>query len=79
LSQHLFIAGRICPFAGIVSIFTILLGAKFVRTTSTIYQRDERKLLPQHFNIGPTFVRSESQLSHAILKKILELFVGDDM
>jgi len=25
------------------------MGAKFVRTTSTIYKRDERKLLPQHF------------------------------
>ena len=25
------------------------MGAKFVRTTSTIYKRGERKLLPQHF------------------------------
>jgi len=25
------------------------MGAKFVRTTSTIEKRDERKLLPQHF------------------------------
>jgi len=25
------------------------IGAKFVRTTSTIYKRAERKLLPQHF------------------------------
>ena len=24
------------------------MGVKFVRTTSTVYKRDERKLLPQH-------------------------------
>ena len=82
-----------------------------VCTTLTIYKRDERKLLPQHFTpcivdvhpyknislahyrvprktfkfvpdyqwyqkhmIGPTFVHTESLLSHAILKNVLGAF-----
>jgi len=92
------------------------MGEKFVRTTSTIYKRDARKLLPQPFTpcivdvhpyknishfrylitgwheklsssyrwyqkrtVGPTFVRTESQLSRAIFKNVLGLFIGDDM
>ena len=40
------------PFQAHRTVFKTVsekMGAKFVRTTSTIYKRDERKLLPQHF------------------------------
>ena len=42
------------------------MGAQFVRTTSTIYKRDERKVLPQHFTTCTVDVHPYKNISVAI-------------